>query len=94
MDLTPPVDIEDHLEVLRIAEEEDDGRMTGDVSVTEGRDLVSGGRHGYPAQPRVRVAPQVPHPGPNLLARDVDGNSLPVPGVILQPTNVCLYLSR
>ena len=88
MDLPPPVDIEDHLEVLRIAEEEDDGRMTRDVSVTEVSDLVSGGSHGYPAQSGVRVAPQMPHPGSEFLARDVYGNCLPIPRVILQKTNV------
>ena len=61
VDLAPPVDVEDHLEVLRVPEEEDDGWMTRDVSVTEGRDLVPRGRHGYLAQPGVGVSPQMPH---------------------------------
>ena len=61
VDLAPPVDVEDHLEVLRVPEEEDDGWMTRDVSVTEGRDLVPRCRHGYLAQPGVGVSPQMPH---------------------------------
>ena len=50
MDLAPPVNVEDDLEVLRVPEKEDDGRMSRDVSVTEGRDLVSGSGHGDLAQ--------------------------------------------
>ena len=86
VDLPPPVDVEDNLEVLRVSEEEDDGRTARDVSVTKSRDLVPGGRHGYLAQPGVRVPPQVPHPGPELLARNVDRNCLPISRIILQQT--------
>ena len=86
MDLAPPVDVENHLEVLRVTEEEDDGRMTRDVSVTEGRDLVPGGGHGYLAQPGVGVSPQMTHSCPELFPRDVDSNCLPISRIILQNT--------
>ena len=86
MDLTPSVDVEDHLEVLRVPEEEDDGWMTRDVSVTEGRDLVPGGGHGYLAQPGVGVSPQMPHSCPELFPRDVNSNCLPITRIILQGT--------
>ena len=78
MDLAPPVNVEDDLEVLRVPEKEDDGRMSRDVSVTEGRDLVSGSGHGDLAQSGGGVPPQVSHPRPELLPRDVNRNSLPV----------------
>ena len=86
MDLAPPVDVEDHLEVLRVPEEEDDGWMTRDVSVTEGRDLMPRGRHGYLAQPGVGVSPQMPHSCPELFTRDVYSNCLPISRIILQRT--------
>ena len=86
VDLAPPVDVEDHLEVLRVPEEEDDGWMTRDVSITEGRDLVPRGRHGNLAQPGVGVSPQMPHSCPELFPRDVNSNCLPISRIILQRT--------
>ena len=78
MDLTPPVNVEDHLEVLRITEIENNRWLSRDVSVAEICDLMSGGGLGYLAEPRVWIAPQCPHPRPELLPRDVDHNSLPI----------------
>ena len=86
VDLAPTVDVEDHLEVLRVPEEEDDGWMTRDVSVTEGRDLVPGCCHSYLAQPGVRVSSQMPHSCPELFPRNVNSNCLPISRIILQNT--------
>lgn len=78
VDLTPPVNVEDHLEVLRITEIKNNGWLSRDVSVAEICDLLSGGSQGYLAQPRAWIAPQVSHPRPELFPCDIDHNGLPV----------------
>ena len=76
--LPPPVDVQDHLEVLRVPEEKYYRRRARKKSVTKIKNFRLGFSEGDLSQPRVRVSSQVSHLSPEFLPRNIDDNRPPV----------------
>ena len=76
--LPPPVDVQDHLEVLRVPEEKYYRRRAGEKSVTKIKNLRLGFCEGDLSQSGGWVSSQMSHLGPEFLPRNIDDHRPPV----------------
>ena len=76
--LPPPVDVQDHLEVLRVPEEKYYRRRSGEKSVTKIENFRLGFCEGDLSQSRLWVSSQMSHFSSEFLPRNIDDNRPPV----------------